>query len=34
MNILATIKGEERKLEKRLGKLHRELDALKVASAC
>jgi hypothetical protein len=32
MNILATIKREERKLEKRVGKLQRELDGLKAVA--
>lgn len=31
MNILAAIKREERKLEKRLDKLHRELESLRAA---
>jgi hypothetical protein len=31
MNIVAAIKREERKLEKRLGKLQRELDSLRAA---
>ena len=32
MNILATIKREERKLEKQLGKLQHQLGALRAAS--
>jgi hypothetical protein len=31
MNILAAIRREERKLEKRVGKLQRQLDGLKAA---
>lgn len=33
MNILATIKREERKLEKQLGKLQHQLGALRAASS-
>jgi len=32
MNILATIRREERKLEKRVAKLQREMDGLKAAA--
>jgi hypothetical protein len=32
MNILAAIKGEERKLEKQLGKLQHQLDGVRAAA--
>jgi hypothetical protein len=32
MNILAAIRREERKLEKRVGKLHQQLEGLKAAA--
>ncbi len=32
MNILAAVRREERKLQKRVGKLRRELDGLKAAA--
>jgi hypothetical protein len=32
MNILAAIRREERKLEKRVGNLHRQLDGLSAAA--
>jgi hypothetical protein len=32
VNILGAIRREERKLEKRVGKLHRQLDGLKAAA--